>query len=113
MSWHQQAHTAAVQRQSRLVLHQLLCHWPLGLETRDAGADDTTAWGCFGAQGHKQLFAGFAEVAGQGAQGVPSASCWARASALALASLSTEINHQHQREQLKKERRGFVYFNQK
>lgn len=40
LSWHQQAHAAAVQEgQSRLVLHQLLCHWPVGLETRDVGAD--------------------------------------------------------------------------
>lgn len=32
------------------------------------------------------VFAGFAEVAGQGAHGVPSASCWALASALVLLS---------------------------
>lgn len=105
------------------MLHHLLCHWPVGLETRAVGAavgvilQLGAVLGLGGTSSSLQqgwAFASFAEVAGQGAHGVPGASCWAPASALVLASLGTEISHQHQRGRgLKKERRGFVYLNQK
>lgn len=79
--------------QSRLVLHQLLCHWPGGLETRGVGAavgvvlqlGAVLGLGVTSSPLQKGwAFAGFAEVAGQGAHGVPSASCWGLASALVL-----------------------------
>lgn len=61
--------------------------------------------GSFRGSGHKQLFAvglGLPWLcgggqAGQGARGVPGASRWAPARALATASLSAEISNRHQR----------------
>lgn len=68
--------------QSRLGLHQLLCHWPVGLETRSVGAAVEVVLLPGAVLGLRDkssplqkgwAFAGFAKVAGQGAHGVPSA----------------------------------------